>query len=70
LLAAGAFFSALQIGGLAMQRNVNVPWQIALVVQAVVIVVLAGRFVLSWRQREQPDEIPMAEGELTVTGEV
>jgi ABC-type uncharacterized transport system permease subunit len=53
-----------------MQRNVNVPWQIALVVQAVVIVVLAGRFVLSWRQREQPDEIPMAEGELTVTGEV
>lgn len=70
LLAAGAFFSALQIGGLAMQRNVNVPWQIALVVQAVVIVVLAGRFVLSRRQRAQPDEIPLAEGELTVTGEV
>ncbi|MGH8959182.1 MAG: ABC transporter permease [Acidimicrobiia bacterium] len=70
MLAAGAFFAALQIGGLAMQRNVNVPWQIALVLQAVVIVVLASRYVLGWRQREQPDEVPMVEGELTVTGEV
>jgi simple sugar transport system permease protein len=70
ILLAGAFFAALQIGGLAMQRNVNVPWQIALVLQAVVIVMLAGRFVLTRRKREQPEEAPMVEGELTVTGEV
>jgi ABC-type uncharacterized transport system permease subunit len=70
MLAAGAFFAALQIGGLAMQRNVNVPWQIALVLQAVVIVMLAGRFVLTWRQREKVEEVPMVEGEVTVTGEV
>ncbi len=50
ILAAGAFFAALQIGGLAMQRNVNVPWQIAQVLQAVVIIMIAGRFVLKARR--------------------
>lgn len=70
LLAAGAFFAALQIGGLAMQRNVNVPWQIALVLQAVVIVMLAGRFVVSRRRVAETAEPPTVEGELTVTGEV
>jgi simple sugar transport system permease protein len=69
MLAAGAFFAALQIGGLAMQRNVNVPWQIALVLQAIVIVMLAGRFVWS-RRRVETATVAPAEGESTVTGEV
>lgn len=70
MLVAGAFFAALQIGGLGMQRNVNVPWQIALVLQAVVIIMLAGRFAWSRRQAAAEAEIPMVEGETTVTGEV
>jgi ABC-type uncharacterized transport system permease subunit len=68
ILAAGFFFAALQIGGLAMQRNVDVPWQLAQVLQAVVIIMLAGRFVLRMRREELA---PAAvEGETTVTGEV
>jgi len=66
MLAAGAFFAALQIGGLAMQRNVNVPWQIAQVLQAVVIIMIAGRFVLKARR----ETAAVIEGETTVTGEV
>jgi simple sugar transport system permease protein len=66
MLAAGGFFAALQIGGLAMQRNVDVPWQIAQVLQAVVIIMIAGRFVLKARR----EEAAAIEGETTVTGEV
>jgi general nucleoside transport system permease protein len=68
MLAAGGFFAALQIGGFAMQRSVDVPWQIAQVLQAVVIIMVAGRFVLPARQREIPAAV--VEGEATVTGEV
>mgnify|MGYP003451142152 CR=1 FL=1 len=50
LLLPGHLFAALQIGGLGMQRNVNVPWQIALVLQSIVIIMLAGRFAWSRRQ--------------------
>jgi simple sugar transport system permease protein len=46
VLAAGVFFSALQVGGLAMQRTANVSWQLAQVLQAVVILALVARVVL------------------------
>jgi simple sugar transport system permease protein len=68
---AGFFFAALQIGGLAMQRNVNVPWQLAQVIQAVVIVLLAGRFVVGRRaSRRSEAETLVSETELVKTGEV
>jgi simple sugar transport system permease protein len=51
ILAAGAFFSALHIGGLAMQREAGLSWQLAQVLQAVVIVALVGRFSIGWRRR-------------------
>ncbi|MGH9246888.1 MAG: ABC transporter permease [Acidimicrobiales bacterium] len=61
VLAAGAFFAALQIGGLAMQRSVNVPWQLAQVLQAVVIIALASRLTMRWlRRRSTPAEEPPA----------
>lgn len=53
ILVAGFFFAALQVGGLAMQRNVEVPWQLAQVLQAVVIVVLAGGFTLEQLRRSR-----------------
>lgn len=60
ILAAGAFFAALQVGGASMQRTVEVPWQLAQVIQAVVIIALASRFAISWRRRDptviEPDE--------------
>ncbi|MFM2183065.1 MAG: hypothetical protein RJB61_1359 [Actinomycetota bacterium] len=46
VLAAGVFFSALQVGGLAMQRTAGVSWQLAQVLQAVVILALVARIVL------------------------
>lgn len=56
ILAAGTFFAALQIGGLAMQRNSGVSWQLAQVIQAVVIVALSARIVVNWRRRRTPDQ--------------
>lgn len=50
ILAAGLFFAALQSGGLAMQRTTDIPWQLAQVLQAVVIVAIASGFVLRWRR--------------------
>ncbi len=55
ILFAGVFFSALQIGGLAMQRNSGVSWQLAQVIQAVVIVALSAQIVVKWRRRKTPD---------------
>jgi ABC-type uncharacterized transport system permease subunit len=69
MLAAGGFFAALQIGGLAMQRTIEVPWQLAQVLQAIVIIMLAGRFVIS-RRTEAIESETVIEGESTVTGEV
>lgn len=46
VLAAGVFFAALQVGGLAMQRTAGVSWQLAQVLQAVVILALVARIVL------------------------
>ncbi len=59
ILAAGTFFAALQIGGLAMQRNSGVSWQIAQVIQAVVIVALSARIVLR-RRTKAPTPAPDA----------
>ncbi len=56
ILAAGTFFAALQIGGLAMQRSSGVSWQLAQVIQAVVIVALSARIVVTWRRRRHPEE--------------
>lgn len=72
IVIAGFFFAALQIGGLAMQRNVNVPWQLAQVIQAVVIVMLAGRFVWGRSRRLAVGvaDVSVAETELVKTGEV
>lgn len=58
ILAAGSFFAALQIGGLAMQRSSGVSWQLAQVIQAVVIVALSARIVIKWRKRRDPAEAP------------
>lgn len=45
ILVAGVFFAALQVGGLAMQRSAGVSWQLAQVLLAVVILMLAMRIV-------------------------
>ncbi len=50
ILAAGLFFAGLQVGGLAMQRTAGVSWQLAQVLQAVVILALAMRIVLVRRR--------------------
>lgn len=51
ILAAGVFFAGLQIGGFAMERSTGVSWQLAQVIQALVIVALVSRFVLTRRRR-------------------
>lgn len=56
ILLAGAFFAVLQSGGLAMQRTTEVPWQLAQVIQAVVIVALVSRFAFDLRRRGEPAE--------------
>lgn len=53
ILAAGLFFAAVQVGGLAMQRTAGVSWQLAQVLQAIVILALVMRVVL-WPRRPQP----------------
>lgn len=64
ILAAGLFFAALQIGGLAMDRKAGVSWQLAEVIQAIVIVALVARFVIPrrgrWAKRSDPAEVPGA----------
>lgn len=76
ILAAGAFFAALQVGGLGMQRTADVPGQLAQVLQAIVIVAIASRFVFAWPwsgrdatepqpepayQPAPPDSVPVGE---------
>lgn len=62
ILAAGLFFAVLQSGGLAMQRTTEVPWQLAQVIQAVVIVALVSRFAFSFGGRRRPDDPGDADG--------
>ena len=68
ILAAGLLFSGLLNGGLAMQRNADVSWRLAQVLQAVVIVAVACRLTLDrlWRRR-RPAE---AASEAAHVGEV
>jgi simple sugar transport system permease protein len=58
-LVAGVFFAALQVGGLAMQRSAGVSWQLAQVLQAVVILALAMRLVIV-RRRDARGATPAA----------
>jgi general nucleoside transport system permease protein len=63
ILLAGFFFAVLQSGGLAMQRTTEVPWQLAQVVQAVVIVALVSRFAFDVGGRRR--QVEAAEEDLT-----
>jgi len=71
---AGVFFAALQVGGLAMQRSAGVSWQLAQVLQAMVILALALRIVLVKRRSaaDEPEEPPgdrtLADSAATLTG--
>jgi general nucleoside transport system permease protein len=56
ILLAGAFFAVLQSGGLAMQRTTEVPWQLAQVIQAVVIVALVSRFAFDFGRRRRTSD--------------
>lgn len=62
ILVAGVFFAGLQIGGFAMERETDVSWQLAQVIQALVIVAVVSRFALRWGRR--PEEAPVAEPEV------
>ena len=53
ILLAGVLFSGLQIGGLAMQRNTDVSWRLAQVLQAVVIVAVASKLTI-WKPKDAP----------------
>ncbi len=53
ILVAGLLFSGLQIGGLAMQRNADVSWRLAQVLQAVVIVAVASRLAFDMFKRRR-----------------
>ncbi|MEO7397312.1 MAG: ABC transporter permease [Ilumatobacteraceae bacterium] len=59
-LIAGFFFAALQVGGLAMQRSAGVSWQLAQVLQAVVILALAMRVVIVRRRDPTSPTTPLA----------
>ena len=63
----GMFFSALQIGGLAMQRNAGVSWRLSQVLQAVVIVAVACRLAI--RRGERPST-EVSDAESAAVGEV
>jgi ABC-type uncharacterized transport system permease subunit len=56
ILVAGMFFAALQVGGLAMQRTAGVSWQLAQVLQAIVILALVMRIVLLRPRMAPPDD--------------
>lgn len=68
ILLAGAFFAALQVGGLGMQRTAGIPWQLAQVLQAIVIVALASRFAFMGRSTASQPDTEGAEEDATRTG--
>jgi ABC-type uncharacterized transport system permease subunit len=63
ILAAGVFFAGLQIGGFAMERSTDVSWQLAQVIQALVIVAIVSRFAITWGRRRVTDEAAAIEPE-------
>ena len=68
ILIAGAFFAALQVGGLAMQRNAGISGQLAQVLQAVVILALAMRVVPAVRTARRRRGTPPSSGGVAGTG--
>ena len=64
ILVAGSFFAALQVGGLAMQRSAGVSWQLAQVLQAIVILTLAMRVVPGMRRRGSSEPTPDLEADV------
>jgi simple sugar transport system permease protein len=68
ILIAGVFFSALQVGGLAMQREAGVSAQLAQVLQAIVILALALRFAFVRRRARVSGEPAEATAALVDTG--
>ncbi|MPZ51446.1 MAG: ABC transporter permease [Acidimicrobiia bacterium] len=64
ILVAGLFFAGLQIGGFAMERHTDVSWQLAEVIQALVIVAVVSRLAIRWR-RDRLDRV----GPATLRGE-
>ncbi len=70
ILAAGLLFSGLQIGGLAMQRNADVSWRLAQVLQALVIVAVASRLTFTWFKRRTDRGVTPGEVEPAGVGEV
>lgn len=72
ILFAGLLFSGLQIGGLAMQRNANISWRLAQVLQALVIIAVASRLSLRRRgnRREPAPEVEQLTAEATRVGEI
>ena len=70
ILVAGLLFSGLQIGGLAMQRNADVSWRLAQVLQALVIVAVASRLTFGWFRRRTEDVPTAPDSEPAAVGEV
>lgn len=69
ILVVGIFFAGLQIGGFAMERATGVSWQLAQVIQAIVIVAVVSRFALGLRPGEEIEPTPV-EAETSHLGEV
>jgi len=51
ILLAAFMFAALQVGGLAMQRTTDVSWQLAQVLQGIVIITFISGFAITWRRK-------------------
>lgn len=65
ILLAAFFFAALQVGGLAMQRTTDVPWQLAQVLQGVVIIAFISRFAITWRRKRPVPTGPLSDQSAT-----
>jgi general nucleoside transport system permease protein len=50
---AGAFFAALEVGGEAMERDTFVPRELSSILQATVIIILAGAIALNLRKSQK-----------------
>lgn len=71
ILIGGVFFAGLQIGGFAMERSSGVSWQLAQVIQALVIVAVVSRLTLNRRRaRRDVEDSPRVDVETAQVGEV